>query len=143
MKNYDSSPTNDDVEQSNRPLLKSNNNNNSSPTAIKQVDSSKSPNDSDLNDVSVLIKDTNSPILKPAKDKFFIVYAIFLLFGIAILLPWNIFITATGYFVDYKLDTNSSRNSTYRNDFTFYVGIVGQVTNVAMNLVNILISFGG
>jgi hypothetical protein len=139
MKNYDSSPTNDDVEQSNRPLLKTT----SSPTAIKPVHSTKSPNETDLNDVSVLIKDAGTPVLKPAKDKFYIVYAIFLLFGIAILLPWNIFITATGYFVDYKLDTNTSRNATYREDFTFYVGLVGQVTNVVMNLVNILITFGG
>jgi hypothetical protein len=135
MKNYDSSPTNDDVEQSNRPLLKNAN----SPTVINN----KSSNENDLNDVSVLIKDASTPILRPAKDKFYIVYGIFLLFGIAILLPWNIFITATDYFVNYKLNTTSSQNATYRGDFTFYVGLVGQVTNVVMNLVNILISFGG
>ena len=31
----------------------------------------------------------------PPKDRFFIVYVIVLLFGVATLLPWNIFITAT------------------------------------------------
>lgn len=31
----------------------------------------------------------------PVKDKNFIVYGVFLLFGIACLLPWNVFITAT------------------------------------------------
>jgi equilibrative nucleoside transporter 1/2/3 len=77
------------------------------------------------------------------KDKFYLVYMIFLLFGIASLLPWNIFITATSYFVDYKLNTTESYNSTYRNDFTFYVGVVGQTTNVIMNLINILVTFGG
>ena len=106
-------------------------------------------------------------------DKFFIVYGVVLLFGIATLLPWNIFITATDvnalfsfakkihlfkyflikiycfffcyfkYFVNYKLNTNESMSAWYRNDFTFYVGIVGQTTNVLMNLINICISFGG
>jgi equilibrative nucleoside transporter 1/2/3 len=79
----------------------------------------------------------------PPKDKFFLVYAVMLLFGLASLLPWNIFITATSYFVDYKLNTNSSMNAAYRRDFTFYVGLIGQTTNVFMNLLNICITFGG
>jgi equilibrative nucleoside transporter 1/2/3 len=79
----------------------------------------------------------------PPRDSVFLVYAVMLLFGLASLLPWNIFITATSYFVDYKLNTNTSMNATYRQDFTFYVGIIGQSTNVLMNLLNICISFGG
>ena len=47
------------------------------------------------------------------------------------------------YFVKYKLNTNESYNATYRSNFTYYVGIVGQTTNVIMNLFNILVSFGG
>lgn len=67
----------------------------------------------------------------------------FLLFGIANLLPWNIFITATDYFVSYKLNTTESANASYPGNFVFAVGTVGQVTNVLMNLVNIFIPFGG
>jgi hypothetical protein len=137
MKNYDSSQQNCDVKKSNISLLKSN----STQTAIKQIHSTNTQNETDLNDV--LIKDDKTFDLGRVKDKFSIVYAIFLMYGIAILLPWNIFITATEYFVDFKLNTNTSRNATYRTDFTFYIGLVGQVTNAAMNIGNILITFGG
>lgn len=109
-----------------------------------------------VNNTEVMIKDPNNTNSSPAtvdsnrllteapvKDKFFLIYIVFLLFGIAILLPWNIFITATDYFVDYKLNTTASMNETYRQDFTFYVGVIGQTTNVIMNFVNIIVSFGG
>lgn len=36
-------------------------------------------------------------------DKFNLVYLVFLLHGIGVLLPWNMFITARSYFVEYKL----------------------------------------
>ena len=68
---------------------------------------------------------------------------ILLLFGVANLLPWNVFITATDYFEDYKLNANETFNTTYQTKFTFYVGIVSQTTNVLMNLFNIIISLGG
>lgn len=71
------------------------------------------------------------------------IYLILLLFGLANLLPWNIFITATDYFVQYKLNTTESFNTTYQKNFTLYVGIIGQTTNVIMNLFNIMISLGG
>lgn len=129
----DSLPTYRDSEKVNRPL----------------IDKSESPNgitnksDSDeLNDTSIIIRDGTLPDGQ-VKDKFYLVYMIFLLFGIASLLPWNIFITATSYFVDFKLNTNQSYNATYRTDFTFYIGVIGQTTNVIMNLFNILVTFGG
>lgn len=78
-----------------------------------------------------------------AKDHYNIIYFIFIIFGIAILLPWNVFINAEDYFVKYKLDVNGSRNASYRTDFTFIVGSIGQSTNVLMNVFNIMISFGG
>jgi equilibrative nucleoside transporter 1/2/3 len=90
-----------------------------------------------------LLEQLNIKEETPPNDRFFLVYFVMLLFGLASLLPWNIFITATSYFVDYKLNTNTSMNATYRNDFTFYVGIIGQSTNVLMNLLNICVSFGG
>ncbi|RNA20727.1 equilibrative nucleoside transporter 1-like [Brachionus plicatilis] len=77
-------------------------------------------------------------------DRFYFVYTIMLFFGIGCLLPWNVFITATSYFIDYKLNsTNLDPNSTYIKDFEFYISNIGQITNVLMNFVNIFISFGG
>jgi hypothetical protein len=43
-----------------------------------------------LDDTGVLIKGS-----EPVRDKYFLIYFILLLFGLAVLLPWNIFITAT------------------------------------------------
>ncbi len=89
------------------------------------------------------------------------------MFGIANLLPWNIFITATDvcrsifrvfnyfpkiksnktfilkYFVSYKLNTTSSQNASYPQNFVFAVGTLGQLTGLIMNLMNMLIVFGG
>ena len=80
-------------------------------------------------------------IFAQKQNRFYLVYCIVLLFGIATLLPWNIFITATSYFVDYKLNTTETNVSTwYRKDFTYWTGIIGQATNVLMNLINIIIS---
>ncbi len=45
------------------------------------------------------------------------------------------------------LNTTESANSTYRAIFTFFAGTllvrIGYVTNVAVNLLNILVAFGG
>lgn len=79
----------------------------------------------------------------PVKDTYSIIYFIFLLFGIATLLPWNVFINSDAYFTQYKLNTNESANATYRLDFTLIVGSIGQSTNVLMNIINILVNFGG
>jgi equilibrative nucleoside transporter 1/2/3 len=126
---FDSLPTYRDTDKVSYPLLDKP----ESPNAIVN----KSDSD-ELNDTSIIIRDGGF-----VRDKYYLVYMIFLLFGIASLLPWNIFITATSYFVDFKLNTNESYNATYRKDFTFYIGIIGQTTNVLMNLLNILVSFGG
>lgn len=40
---------------------------------------------------------------KAPKDRFMIVYILLLLHGVGTLMPWNMFITATKYFTDYKL----------------------------------------
>lgn len=153
MKNYEPEK---DYEQSNRPLLNRVQQQSQQPpnqqqssindSSIRAVNdgSDKSPNQTDLNDVSVLIKDPRGGSGVPVTDRYLIVYGIFLLFGIAVLLPWNIFITATDYFVKFKLnDTEHGKNAYYTQNFTFIVGLVGQMTNVIMNLVNILATFGG
>lgn len=79
----------------------------------------------------------------PVNDKYNIVYSVFVLYGIAILLPWNVFINAEDYFIKYKLNTPASYNSTYRINFTIIVGSIGQYTNVLVNIFNILVTFGG
>jgi solute carrier family 29 (equilibrative nucleoside transporter), member 1/2/3 len=78
-----------------------------------------------------------------ARDRFFFVYAVFLLFGVATLLPWNIFLNATDYFIDYKLNTAESYNAQYRKNFTFITGMIGQVTNIAINIMNVFVACGG
>lgn len=121
--------TSDENEKVRRPLL--NANQSLSPTSLinTPVDNSE-----------VAFIDRNSSRIK---DNYNVIYIVFLLFGIATLLPWNVFITAEDYFVKYKLDVNGSRNATYRTNFTFIVGSIGQFTNVIMNIVNILFTFGG
>ena len=77
--------TSDDNEKVRKPLLNNGSSNlliNSSPPAYVEV----------MSDA----EDEKSEILKKVvvKDSFGIIYFIFVLFGIAVLLPWNIFITA-------------------------------------------------
>ena len=44
---------------------------------------------------SKLKQDSDDYLGPEPKDKFYLVYCVVLLFGVATLLPWNIFITAT------------------------------------------------
>jgi solute carrier family 29 (equilibrative nucleoside transporter), member 1/2/3 len=74
--------------------------------------------------------DDRGSLLSSVKDKYSIIWGIMFLYGVSALLPWNIFITANDYFVNEKLNTTESFNSTYRTNFTFITGIVGQTTNV-------------
>lgn len=79
-----------------------------------------------------------------AKDKYQLVYVIFLLHGIGILMPWNMFITAHGYFIDYKLRGPCDQpESEYRKFFMNYLGIVAQLPNVLLNVVNLFLHLGG
>jgi hypothetical protein len=55
----------------------------------------QSANESDLNDSSVIIRDSFGTAPKPPKDTYQIAYFVVLLFGIANLLPWNIIICAS------------------------------------------------
>lgn len=79
-----------------------------------------------------------------AKDKYQLVYIIFLLHGIGILMPWNMFITAHGYFIDYKLRGPCDQpESEYRKFFMNFLGIVAQLPNVLLNVINIFVHLGG
>lgn len=74
----DISPSKEENERSNRPLL----DNSGSPESINLVKPYNNDYEPNMDE-------------EPVKDKYNLVYLVFLLFGIACLLPWNIFINAT------------------------------------------------
>ncbi|XP_014672914.1 PREDICTED: uncharacterized protein LOC106813316 [Priapulus caudatus] len=77
------------------------------------------------------------------KDRFNFVYIIMLIHGIGVLMPWNMFITAEKYFTDYKLATNTSGDTEYRDNFMSYLGIASQIPNVLLNFINLFVQCGG
>lgn len=80
---------------------------------------------------------------QPPVDKFRLVFFIFLIHGMGILMPWNMFITAKSYFENYKLNTTTSYDAPYRTEFMFYLGIVSQVSNAVISCLNTFFQFGG
>ncbi|XP_033638959.1 equilibrative nucleoside transporter 3-like [Asterias rubens] len=70
------------------------------------------------------IKATSAPV-----DKFKMIFCIMALHGVATLLPWNMFITATAYFTEHKFG-NVSDNAEYKDKFVSYIGIAGFIPNV-------------
>lgn len=80
---------------------------------------------------------------QPPPDRYKMVFFIFLIHGVGILMPWNMFITAKSYFEDYKLNTEISKDATYRSEFMFYLGIVSQVSNAVISCINTFFQFGG
>ncbi|XP_014218272.1 equilibrative nucleoside transporter 1 isoform X2 [Copidosoma floridanum] len=82
--------------------------------------------------------------LNPPKDRLNIILFIMLLHGIGALMPWNMFITAKSYFVEYKLSENYTHvNSTYANNFLSSLGLGAQIPNVIFNWLNIFVTLGG
>lgn len=81
----------------------------------------------------------------PPIDRLNLVFLIFMLHGIGTLTPWNMFITAKSYFVEFKLNVNGTDESTeeYRDHFLSYIGVASQVPNVICNALNIFVQFGG
>ncbi|XP_050304758.1 equilibrative nucleoside transporter 1 isoform X2 [Anthonomus grandis grandis] len=78
------------------------------------------------------------------RDKYNCVYIIFLIHGIATLLPWNMFINARAYFTNFKLGENSlgfkySGNENFMQTLTFF----SQVPNVIFNWSNIFVPLKG
>ncbi|VUZ40866.1 unnamed protein product [Hymenolepis diminuta] len=74
--------------------------------------------------------------LKAPRDRFNMAYLFFILHGIGFLLPWNVFINAKDYFVDYKLNTTISEKADYRINFLGYIGIASQFPNLIMAAFN-------
>uniref|UniRef100_A0A0K8SUD5 Equilibrative nucleoside transporter 1 n=1 Tax=Lygus hesperus TaxID=30085 RepID=A0A0K8SUD5_LYGHE len=83
----------------------------------------------------------------PPKDRWRIVYMILLLHGMGTLMPWNMFINARSYFIDYKLSANytgmADEDNWYSQDFMSYLGISAQGPNLLFNWANIFIQIGG
>lgn len=86
---------------------------------------------------------TTKETTKEPIDKFYIVYIIFIVHGIGVLMPWNMFITANDYFVNYKLapstngtTTDGGEKTVYQNYFLGVLGFVAQIPTVIINGVN-------
>lgn len=101
------------------------------------------PND-ELNFKSITLEDAQLEI-NPPKDRFNIVFLILMLHGIGILLPWNMFINAKSYFMDYKLSYNYTHTDTtvYTSNFLVYLGLASQVPSVIFSWLNIFINLKG
>ncbi|XP_037944695.1 equilibrative nucleoside transporter 1 [Teleopsis dalmanni] len=84
--------------------------------------------------------------LKPPIDKWKIVFFIFIIHGLGTLTPWNMFITAKSYFVDYKLSTHNGTNTThtvYASNFMQYISFASQIPNLIFNWLNVFVNLGG
>ncbi|XP_022178344.1 equilibrative nucleoside transporter 1-like isoform X2 [Myzus persicae] len=80
----------------------------------------------------------------PPKDRWNIVYLILVLHGIGILMPWNMFINAKSYFVDYKLGHDYLGDDLYyASIFMAYLTIGSQFPSLLFNWLNIFCPIGG
>ncbi|XP_068219589.1 equilibrative nucleoside transporter 1 isoform X2 [Palaemon carinicauda] len=97
----------------------------------------------ELNFKNVNTFETFEVDMEPPKDRFKLVFMTLVLHGVGTLMPWNMFITAKNYFVDYKLVGEDGEVSAYATNFLPYIGYAAQVPNVLFNWLNIFIQFGG
>lgn len=79
--------------------------------------------------------------INPPRDKLNIIYFILLLHGIGTLMPWNMFINARDYFMEYKLD--NSTGSKYDQYFESSLTLSAQIPNVILGWLNIFVNLGG
>ncbi|CAH1957618.1 unnamed protein product [Acanthoscelides obtectus] len=91
-----------------------------------------------------LTMDEASLALNQPPDKFKLVYLTFLIHGIGVLMPWNMFITAMDYFIGYKLSEGYiGFTFPYIPNFMQYLTFCSQIPNVAFNWMNIFVQIGG
>ncbi|XP_031786787.1 NADPH-dependent diflavin oxidoreductase 1 isoform X8 [Nasonia vitripennis] len=82
--------------------------------------------------------------LNPPRDRLNIVWLIMILHGIGALTSWNMFITAKGYFVDYKLSKDyTNEDLYYSQSFLSYMTLFSQIPNLLFNWMNIFLPLGG
>lgn len=79
----------------------------------------------------------------PPLDRFYLTYFIILIHGIAVLLSWNMIITAGSYFTAYKLNTTISEDTDYRKSFLIYVIWASQIPQFLFSFINLFVHFGG
>ncbi|KAG5454010.1 Equilibrative nucleoside transporter 2 [Clonorchis sinensis] len=72
----------------------------------------------------------------PPRDKFNLAYTFLLLHGVGFLLPWNVFINAKEYFVDYKFNTTLSYDADYRINFMSYLGFAAHFPSLCFSAWN-------
>ncbi|KAF2901306.1 hypothetical protein ILUMI_04884 [Ignelater luminosus] len=97
----------------------------------------------ELNFRNLTMDDASLQLHTPG-DKYRLVYMTFLLHGIGVLMPWNMFITAQSYFTNYKLGKdNIGQDLIYAQSFLQFVGFASQVPNLIFNWLNIFIQIGG
>jgi len=98
------------------------------------------------------VKETNKPAIVESKgmellyalpiDRYKLVYLIFLWHGLSTLMPWNMFITATSYFTDYKLASNDTQVKDYRMYWLSFLGITAQIPGVTLTGMNLFFQCG-
>jgi len=71
--------------------------------------------------------------IQPPRDHYNLSYLAMVVFGLAALLPWNMFITATSYF-DKKFESGSPF---VHKQFENFITIFSQITNVAFLFINV------
>ncbi|KAJ6637954.1 Equilibrative nucleoside transporter 3 [Pseudolycoriella hygida] len=82
--------------------------------------------------------------INPPYDKYRLIFFTLLLHGVGTLTPWNMFITAKSYFVEYKLSEEyTGESSDYSKNFLQYIGLASQIPNVFFNWINIFVNLGG
>nr|CAH8832465.1 unnamed protein product [Trichobilharzia regenti] len=69
-------------------------------------------------------------VKRPPVDRYNLAYIFLFLHGIGLLIPWNVFINAREYYVDYKLNTTTSFNADYRINLLSYFGFAAHFPNL-------------
>ncbi|GMR38734.1 hypothetical protein PMAYCL1PPCAC_08929, partial [Pristionchus mayeri] len=78
------------------------------------------------------------------RDVGWLVYFVLLLNGLGVLLPWNMFMTiAPQYYVTYWFTGPNGTSTDYSVQFMATSGLVAQVPNLLVNIVNIFLVIGG
>ncbi|XP_019870569.1 equilibrative nucleoside transporter 1 [Aethina tumida] len=85
-----------------------------------------------------LTMDEASLQLNTPPDRYSLVYITFLIHGIGVLMPWNMFINAQDYFTTHKL-----QGYEHLPNFMQYLTFCSQVPNVIFNYMNIFVKIGG
>ncbi|KAI3379766.1 hypothetical protein SNEBB_007672 [Seison nebaliae] len=87
--------------------------------------------------------DQMDEMIPMVKDRFQMVYIIMLIFGIGVLMPWNVMINQAEFFRNYKLNTPTSINAAYRLNFVTFFGVICQTMNFIMSTVNLFTQQSG